>query len=154
MGLNTVTMGHWCSNCVNKTERKLFEWLKGEYSQVTRQFKQEWCKNKTYLPFDFCLEDRKIIIELDGKQHFRQVSNWETPEHTQKRDLYKQDCALEHGYSVIRIIQMDVFEDRYDWQTRLKNTIENIGECEVEYLCEKNEYDNFLSLDQSNDDNP
>jgi hypothetical protein len=32
------------------------------------------CKNKTYLPFDFVLEENKIIIELDGIQHFEQIT--------------------------------------------------------------------------------
>ena len=31
------------------------------------QFKVEWCKNKTYIPYDFCISEYKIIIELDGK---------------------------------------------------------------------------------------
>ena len=110
--------------------------------------------NVKHLPFDFCLEDLKIIIEVDGDQHFRQVSNWRTPEDQHDRDIYKQERAQENGFSVIRILQMDVFEDRYDWQTRLKNTIGNIGACEVKYLCENNEYDNFLSLDKLNNDTP
>ena len=28
-------------------------------------------KNNRYMPFDFVLEDYKIIIELDGEQHFK-----------------------------------------------------------------------------------
>lgn len=30
----------------------------------------DWCKNIRCLPFDFCIEDLKLIIELDDRQHF------------------------------------------------------------------------------------
>ena len=128
------------------------EWLKSEFNQVETQFKQEWCKNRTYLPFDFCLKDLKIIIELDGAQHFTQVSNWRTPEDQQERDLYKQNCALEQGYSIVRILQTDVYADIYDWRSELRTTITNlrgVDEVNVVYMCKNNEYDSFCVPIQS-----
>ena len=117
----------------------------------------EWCKNKSYLPFDFCLEEHKIIIELDGEQHFRQVSNWDSPEDTQIRDKYKMEQANKNGYSVIRILQEDVYFDKYDWVKELKDVIEKIkfkfninnndndndNKIENIFLCKKNEYKIF-----------
>ena len=73
--LSAITQGKWCRYCVNKTEHKLYDELCTYYPLLTQQFKVEWCKNKNHLPYDFVLDDFKLIIELDGLQHFEQVSN-------------------------------------------------------------------------------
>ena len=54
--LNSVTDGRWCPKCTHKTEKKLFEYFISIYPKVIHQYKVDWCKSKTYLPFDFCLE--------------------------------------------------------------------------------------------------
>ena len=110
----------------HKTEKIVLKFLKERYPSVIFQFKQEWCKAKSYLPFDFCLPELMIIIELDGRQHFCQVSNWQSPEFTQKRDVYKMQCANDNNYSVIRIVQEDILNNVYDWKTKLIETIEEI----------------------------
>jgi very-short-patch-repair endonuclease len=110
------------------------------------QFKRDWCKNKQHLPFDFCIPEFNIIIELDGRQHFDQVSNWSTPEEQFANDKYKEKCANENGYSVIRILQEDVFYDRYDWFTELCASIEEVASsCTItnKYLCKKGQYDGY-----------
>ena len=71
-------------------------------------------KNNRYMPYDFVIEEYKVIIELDGIQHFKQVSNWDSPEETQLRDKYKMEKANANGYSVIRILQDDVYNDKYN----------------------------------------
>jgi very-short-patch-repair endonuclease len=116
-------MKSWCPFCTNKTEGIVFEWLEQHYQKVKHQATFEWCKNKQKLPFDFCIENLKIIIELDGAQHFKQISNWQSPEDTQERDKIKMKCALENNYSVIRIKQEDVWFDRIDWKNVLFNSI-------------------------------
>lgn len=35
-----------------------------------------------------------IKLELDGQQHFIQISNWESPEETQENDNFKNKLAL------------------------------------------------------------
>ena len=145
--LNAITSGRWCSQCKYKTERKIYETLLPLYPTIVKQFKQDWCKNINHLPFDFCLPEDNIIIELDGAQHFKQVSNWQPPEKTVETDKYKEQCANNNNYSVIRILQEDVLFDKYDWIQLLCNTIENIkhGDDIVNiYLCKKNEYDNHF----------
>jgi len=145
-GLNSTSNGSWCPYCVNKTEQKLYDTLLQHYPQLTQQFKVEWCKNKTYLPFDFVLEENKIIIELDGLQHFEQVSNWSSPEETHKNDVYKMKCANDNGYSVIRLLQEDVFYDTYDWLEELRDNIEKIkSDQRVQnvYMGKYNEYSIF-----------
>jgi very-short-patch-repair endonuclease len=141
--LNNIISGTWCPNCKHKTEIKLFTKLKDKYLSLQQQFKQEWCKKIRYLPFDFCIEELKIIIELDGLQHFQQVSNWLAPEEQFENDKYKEKCANENGYSVVRILQEDVFKDTYDWYTKLCDTIEEIknnGKVVNVYLCNNGEY--------------
>jgi very-short-patch-repair endonuclease len=143
--LNDITNGSWCSYCVNKTETKLYEQLLPFYN-IKRQYKVEWCKNKTFLPFDFVLEESKIIIELDGAQHFTQVSNWSSPEENQKNDKYKEKCANDNGYSIVRILQEDVFYDTYDWLYELKNNIDKIkneNTMQNIYMCKNDEYGAF-----------
>lgn len=142
--INNRTIGKTgCPYCVNKTEQKLYDALLPHYPQLNPQYKVEWCKNKTYLPYDFVLALDKIIIELDGLQHFEQVSNWQSPEDTHLNDVYKMKCANENGYSVIRLLQTDVFYDTYDWLKELSENIEKIKlEQRVQnvYMCKDNEY--------------
>ena len=63
-----------------------------------------------------------------------------------KNDLYKMKCANENGFSVIRILQKDVYHNNYDWLTELIDNIEkNTNENRVQniYMCKKNEYKDF-----------
>jgi len=146
--LSDITKGIWCPNCVNKTEEKLYNELT-KYHNVRRQFKPDWCKNsKTnkHLPFDFVLEGLNIILELDGPQHFKQIGNWQSAELTKINDIYKMKCANENGYSVIRLLQKDIWHNKYDW---LQELLENINKIILEnrvqniYMCKKNEYKEF-----------
>jgi very-short-patch-repair endonuclease len=144
--LNNIVKGQWCPFCKNKTEAKLYEKLLSIYPSLQRQFKQEWCKNIQYLPFDFCIPEYKIIIELDGPQHFQQVSNWCSPEEQFENDKFKEECANNNGYSVIRLLQEDVMNDTYDWVKELCDAIEQIkssNEITNMYLYKNNEYENF-----------
>ena len=141
---------HLCSSscplCFNKTEGKLFEKMKHIYPSITTQFKQQWCKNVTYLPYDFCIPEHKIIIELDGPQHFHQISNWQSPEETFVNDKYKEQCANDNNYSVIRLLQEDVWLDKYDWCKELCDAIKEIKQGDDIaniYLCKNCEYADF-----------
>lgn len=146
-GAGSHLSGSGCPFCVNKTEGKLFEKISEIYPTITSQFKQEWCRNIHCLPYDFCIPEKKIIIELDGKQHFKQVRNWIPPENQYLSDKFKEKCANENGYSTIRILQEDVFFDRYDWIAELCQSIDNIsnsGNITNIYLCKNGEYDLYL----------
>jgi very-short-patch-repair endonuclease len=138
-----ITDGSWCPNCRYKTEEKLTKILKEIYPLITTQVKFDWCKNIKHLPFDFVLEEKKIIIECDGVGHWKQVAKWKTPEHNKERDLHKMKCANQNGYSIIRIVQEDVFKDKYDW---LKDICDNISKIVDEnivqniFICRNNEY--------------
>jgi very-short-patch-repair endonuclease len=141
-----ITDGSWCPKCRYKTEDKLFKILIEKYHSLKSQYKVEWCKDKKHLPFDFVIEERKIIIEQDGEQHWKQVAKWKTPEHNRKRDLYKMNCANENGYSIIRILQKDVYYNKYDWLSELIKNIEKITNEKIVqniYMCKNDEYKDF-----------
>ena len=106
-----VYQGCGCPHCINKTEHKFLLMLKEHLPTIQHQFKAQWCKRKQCLPFDFVIEDKKIIIELDGEQHYKQVANWTAPEIQQEVDAYKMKMANENGYSVIRVLQQSVMTD-------------------------------------------
>lgn len=92
------------------------------------------------------IEEGKVIIELDRKQHFEQIGNWLSPEKTRKNDIFKMKCANENGFSIIRILQKDVFKNKYDWLTELCENIKKIiNENKVQniYMCKNNEYKDF-----------
>jgi very-short-patch-repair endonuclease len=139
------TKGTGCPYCINKTEGILKDFLQNHYL-IETQFKKDWCKNITYLPFDFCIEELKIIIELDGGQHFNQVVNWYSPEIINERDRYKMKCANENGFSVIRIVQEDVWDNKYEWKKEILENIEKIkneGKVQNVFMCKNSEYDIF-----------
>ncbi len=153
--MNLNTDGSWCPNCRYKTEDIVYDKLKKNYNLVQRQFKVDWCKNIKHLPFDFVIEERNIIVEVDGIAHFEQVAKWKSPEHNRARDLYKMKCANENGFSIIRILQEDVFKNKYDWLNELCNNIEKIIDQQLRssvknentvqniYMCKNNEYKDF-----------
>jgi hypothetical protein len=96
----------------------LHEYLKGQFSDTDTQFCALWCKSPTsnkHLPFDFYIPSLKLIIELDGAQHFRQVSNWQCHRKTAKRDVYKMQQAAAQGISMLRLVQEEVLDASHEW---------------------------------------
>ena len=106
-----------CPLCHNKTEGILFSVIKTLHPDIKQGYRVDWCKNvhNNYLPFDFVIPSLNIIIELDGPQHFKQISNWCSFQETQNTDKYKMQCANINGYSVIRLLQEDVLYNKIDW---------------------------------------
>jgi very-short-patch-repair endonuclease len=122
---NITSKGSWCECIRKKSELKLYNYLQtilNNYA-IEREKTFSWCKNILVLPFDFFIEELKLIIELDGQQHFEQVGSWKTPKEIQERDIYKQKLANENGYSIIRITVMDVRDNKNDWRNKLKEAI-------------------------------
>jgi very-short-patch-repair endonuclease len=121
---NNIYHSRWCSKCKNKTEKQLFEVLKSQFNIIFHP-QYVWCKNlktKRYLPFDFECEE-KIIIELDGLQHFKQVRNWKSPDQQQIIDKYKMECAIQNNKHIIRIFQEDVYYNKNNWKDQLFDMI-------------------------------
>jgi very-short-patch-repair endonuclease len=135
-----------CPFCIHKTEAKLYDWLITLY-KIIREVKFEWCKNlktNACFKYDFLLEDLNIIIELDGSGHFIQIKNWNHPDLSRARDVYKMKLALDRNYHIIRILQEDIWFDRINWKnilTNLINQIKDSGVPQVLYATDSNLYD-------------
>jgi very-short-patch-repair endonuclease len=132
-----VLTGYWCPYCKNKSEGKLLEFIKSNYKDYKTQVRFDWCRysqTNNIMPFDFGLIDKKILIELDGEQHFSQVSNWDTPESTQSKDTEKIRNSIQNGYSIIHIYQKEVWNDIYNWKDILTKVI-NYLEKKKESIC-------------------
>ena len=118
--------GIGCS-CHNKTERKLREWLQHKFPQarVTRQYPGPTLHGQTH--FDFLLtfpDSFDVLIELDGPQHFWEKHRFYTEEGCD-RDLTKERWALGKGMSVVRVLQEDVWKDRFGWDQHILQSVEN-----------------------------
>jgi very-short-patch-repair endonuclease len=135
--LYNVLSGYWCPFCKNKTEGKVMEFLQSIYPDCKRQLRFDWCRfsqTNNIMPIDFGLANQMIVIELDGEQHFNQVSNWTSPELTQAKDIEKMKKCIEEGYSLIRIYQLDVWYNKYDWKTVLQNAINELKDAEAQII--------------------
>jgi len=111
-----------------KTEAILNAFLEEEY-EIKKQARFDWCRfseTGNIMPFDVMRKDHPILIELDGNQHFTQISNWGTPESVQKKDVEKVQKSIQNGYSIIHLPQEDVWYDRYDWKRALREIMASL----------------------------
>ena len=62
-----------------------------------------------------------VNIECDGEQHFRLVEVFQnTADGGVQRDIEKTTLAFTNGVSVVRIVQTDVWSDRFDWRALIR----------------------------------
>jgi very-short-patch-repair endonuclease len=121
---------YYCPTCQNKTETILYKFLLDRYDIVERQKIFDWCiknKRKNEYRFDFYIESINTVIELDGKQHFEQISNWTPPDINRANDIYKINKCIEHGVNIIHLLQEDVWNNKNDWSNKLLESIKYIG---------------------------
>jgi very-short-patch-repair endonuclease len=123
------TDGRGCPRCVNKTEKIVDDFLRDFDIKSSTQFKLNSSKR-----YDFCLTEYKLIIEIDGPQHFEQISNWGCPNKTLENDIQKMKVALENDYSVLRIYQPDIFKENIDWRQEILDNMYNRKIPNVNYV--------------------
>jgi hypothetical protein len=151
---NVTRRGDWCPRCKHKGEKQLGNRFPVLYDgEVTFQPSYDWCRNedserKTKLRFDYSLEKIKVIVELDGEQHYKDHSFFKsTAAQNQQRDLYKIKCAMRRGYTVIRLLHEQVHRDQGNWEQRLKLHLRKHPHPHVILLdSEKGEYDQLRKL--------
>ena len=119
-------IGCWCKT---KTERKLGEWLRTRFpdATVTAQY-----HGPGLTRFDFHItfsDDFEVLVELDGPQHFWAAAKYYTIEGCE-RDVQKEIWAATKGLCVVRVLQEDVWEDRYDWQGFLLDRFQIARSCD------------------------
>ena len=117
---NNINNYQWCPLCPKKTEAKMYSILQKMFpkKEIICQATFEWCKSPKSgrsLYYDFYLPHLSLIVEIDGPQHFKQISNWCDPKKVQKIDKHKERCAVDNDISVIRLLQVDVLFDKNDW---------------------------------------
>ncbi len=122
-----IRRGQLCSecSCSHKTERAVCDFLRDGYP-YTREFAPAWCRNgrlNSFPRFDIRLGSCDVLIEIDGQQHFTPKWKFGCPEKRRKDDVYKMKRAAENGFSGIRLYQVDVYENRFDWKKWLQKAI-------------------------------
>ncbi len=58
-------------------------------------------------------------------------------------------CANDNGFSVIRILQVNVWKNKYNWLSELNENIEKVtSENRVQniYMCKNNKYKDFENV--------
>ena len=138
--ISDVCLGSWCPTCKKKSENIVYEFI-SQLHDTERESKFDWCRYEHKLPFDFFIKKYKCIIEVDGIQHFKQISNWVSPLETQKRDIYKMKCALKNNISVVRLFQPDIVKNKIDWKKELLKVIKKYEKPEIIYIESGNMYD-------------
>lgn len=101
----SLRLGHSlsCGNHPNisKGNVKIAEILDENGIEYELEKKFSSCKDRTYLPFDFYVNN-KYLIEYDGEQHFNTESIFDY-EYTHKHDLIKTQWCKENNIPLIRI---------------------------------------------------
>ena len=83
-----------------------------------------------------------IIIPF---KYFNQVSNWDSPESVQLKDIEKIKRCVENGYSIIHIYQKDIWDDSYDWGKILKEQIEILQtDCKAVFISLTSKYSTHI----------
>ncbi len=113
--LYSIHKGRWCPLCKNKTEQKVYEYLITKY-ETEREIEK--------MDFTISIGKIQLDIEIDGDQHFKQVSNWQSPEYTLKNDRKKMNNSFTLNKSCIRIYQPDVFDDNIRWKELIDSCVE------------------------------
>lgn len=134
--------GVGCGFCKNKTEKRVYTHIKStEPSCSEHDYRPEWCRSTDtgyHRPYDMCTwwpGTLPIIDEVDGPQHFVQVSNWVAPETTQQNDAEKILKAIENGHHVRRLVQEDVWTERVDWRGWIAETNTMLHAASAPTLC-------------------
>lgn len=145
-----------CPYCKNKTEEQMYNVLCKIYSNIKRQFKIQSCKRIKFLPFDICIPSHNVIIEIDGAQHFRKITNWLDPEKTLLRDVFKMKKAEKEGFRVIRIDLDTIYKKDNEWMYLFvkENLCELIESDEINHTFISNNitlYDKHIELYESDE---
>jgi len=116
-----IVEGKWCSKCLYKGQRAVYDCIAQLDSNALCD--RSLCPNIKIthaLRYDIILHSLRIIIEVMGEQHYRQVRNWNPPHITQSTDIYKMKEAMSRGYTYICIMSEDVRADCAKYLDMLK----------------------------------
>lgn len=115
-----ITRGQFrCKNCSNKTSKyeTVFEnFLKEQNISYKKEYHISSCKDIKPLPFDFLIETPRILVEIQGQQHYIPVSFGGIDDEVAKenfekqkiRDKIKSDFCEEKNIPLIIIPYWDI----------------------------------------------
>lgn len=111
----TKTFGcYYCSDKISSGEKFFKSILDQLGIYYIYQFKFDsytYFNNKTYRPsYDFCFPELKLIVEIDGEQHYKNVEYFDSSQN--EKDLIKDKFAFDNGYIVIRIMYISLEFDK------------------------------------------
>jgi hypothetical protein len=112
--------GHNCLSLKSSGEAAVEEFLKNIGVDYCLQYDTLKCvnpKTKKIMPYDFELRKYKVIIEVQGEQHFNYEPYFhgsvENYEYQVWRDKYKRAYAEQQGYAVVYINYTDLRDNQY-----------------------------------------
>ena len=110
---NPTGCGKCISSKLEKYCRYILNNLKIEFKEQ-KTFKN--CKDKELLKFDFYLVYYKILIELDGEQHFKNVDHFgiNSLQDNMRRDKIKNDYCEKNKIRFLRISYSEIKNMRQD----------------------------------------
>ena len=100
-----------CPKCKESNgEKSIRIWLEKNNFKAGEDYIQEYrfgeCKDKLPLPFDFYLPKKNILIEFQGKQHYKPYEVFGGEEvftKTKKHDKIKKDFCKNNNYKLLEI---------------------------------------------------
>lgn len=109
--------GQGCPYCKNKTEGIILKFLRDNNIAFTHNKRFDGCiaLKRTCL-FDFYLKDYNCVVELDGDIHIEEFD-------ILARDIQKMKFLESQKIRCIRILQVDVVSNKYDWKSELLQNI-------------------------------
>lgn len=128
--------GHGCSLCGrnNLSENKIYEKIKGNFSDAIRQYSNTFLIENGHPQFiDIYIPSKKIGIEYQGRQHFTPVNAFGGKLEFEKqkiRDLKKYNKSKENGIKILyfsyeKEIPENYIDKIYTQEEELLKTIEN-----------------------------
>lgn len=143
---NAVNYNFRCPYCSSKCnysilQEKVYEYVKDKFKEIRREHNCTIVpvnpKTKFKMPFDVEIVDYKLIIEINGKQHYECIgknSKWLhglTPEEYLKerkeKDEYKKNFAIKNGYHYLEIPYW-CDDDKETWKKMIDEKINKINE--------------------------
>ena len=102
--------GHGCPFCnTSKGENIISIWLKNKNIKFSKTKEYENLKDKDLLSYDFYIENKNLLIEYNGEQHYKNVFN--KPLHEWHRQLHhdwmKRKYAKKNGITLLVIPYWD-----------------------------------------------
>ena len=112
--------GHICEANMSFGEIEVEDFLKSNKIQYKTQRKTLLCINPTtgyQMPYDFEIESKKILIEVQGEQHRKYISyfhrDYSDFEYQQEKDAYKKKFAELNGYKLIEIWYEEIYDGSF-----------------------------------------